>query len=126
MISGDREDVVGVMRSTPLRLSRFALQIFFRAGLEVIKADSVYANELADVNKPGTPEHPRATCMVPGGDLANHEVAERRTASQVTDALREIGAATSAFERDAISKRTGVVLRGNKSNPHILCASLTP
>lgn len=34
------------------------VQVFVRAALQVIKADSVGASELADVKKPSTSEHP--------------------------------------------------------------------
>ena len=89
-----------------------------------MKADSVYANELCDVKKPSTSEHPCATCMVSSRDLEKREVAELRTTSQITGALQEISAATSASERDAIGKRTGVVLRGYQPNPYREFASV--
>ena len=119
-----RQHDVSLIHSTPLHILCLSSKVFFRAGLEVIKADSVYANELCDVKKPSTSTHPCAICMVARSDLGKPEVAELRTSAQITDALQEISAATTASERHAIGKRTGVVLRGKQPNPYRLIASV--
>ena len=90
----------------------------------MIKADSVYANELCDVKKPSTSEHPCAICMVSRSELGNPDVLELRTTSQITRALQEITNASSVSEKAVIAKRTGVVLRGDQPNPYRQFASV--
>lgn len=100
-------------------------QVFFRAGLNVFKADSVYANEICDCKKPSTSTHPCITCMVHRDDLGKWNIiASPRTSKYIENGLDLLRSEDNRSTREREATRLGLVLRGSMANPYREFASM--
>lgn len=100
--------------ATPFR------QVFLRAGLQLLKLDSVGANELADVKKPGSSEHPCGQCNISRAELGDPHFdihGNARTTRGIVDGLRRVRETVGKSAKEAVSRELGVVVRGDCSNP---------
>lgn len=87
----------------------------------MIQADTLCANVVGDIKKPGgTCRHPCLVCSTSHENLGKGNaniVGDGRTSTGVEDGLRKIRAATTLKEEDSLSRELGIVVRGTWRNP---------